>query len=105
MSKAYRMVEGKLKLVEVEGCATCGNTAGVFKVIGDKQYCRGKCARDFSNGQTAKNLWNFESMNIGDNPNAGPVKVNSLRHLRQLEREHGVVSVAANYDEKNWERR
>ena len=50
-----------------------------------------------------KNLWAFETLNIGSDPNKGPVQVKSLNHLRQLEKEHGVVSVAANFDSKHFD--
>lgn len=48
--------------------------------------------------------FSFTTMHIGDDPNRGPIKVQGLQHLRRLEREHKVQSVAANMDSKNWER-
>lgn len=36
------------------------------------------------------------------NVNGEPITVNSLRHLRKLEREHGVQFHAYNVDEKNF---
>lgn len=104
MAKVFRIVNGKVKEVESSGCDACGNTSGRFRIVGRKKYCVGKCARNHVQA-SAKNLWDFETMNISADPNQGPIKVKSLRHLRQLEREHGVVSVVANMEEKNWERR
>lgn len=34
---------------------------------------------------------------------AGEVEVKSMRHLRQLERENGIQSVAFNQDSPNWD--
>jgi hypothetical protein len=74
---------------------------GRFSYRGGKWYCA-DCTANNVVAEPGKNLWEFESMNIGSDPNAGPVKVTSLRHLRQLEKQHGVISVAANYDSARW---
>lgn len=76
-------------------------TGGRFSYRGGKWFC-GECAANGFVPESAKNLWEFESMHIGNNPNQGPVRVTSLRHLRQLEKQHGVISVAANYDAARW---
>lgn len=46
------------------------------------------------------NVFPFKAFGIGSKP--GLVEVKSLRHLRQLERDNGVQSVAFNQDEKNF---
>jgi len=45
--------------------------------------------------------WPIVTSHIGD-PNDGPITINSLRHLRQVEREHGVVADAYSNDQSNW---
>ena len=65
-------------------------------------YCE-ECLKEFRITETGKNPWQFETLNINGDPNKGPVKVNSLHHLRQLVKQHGVVSVAANFDSRNWD--
>lgn len=74
---------------------------------GRKTYRAGRwlcaeCAANLTIAEPGKNLWEFSTMNIGSDANAGPVQVKSLRHLRQLEQQHGVVSVAANYESSRW---
>ena len=90
-------------------CDNCGRDSkefgGRFKLKGDKWVCAPVCDSSKGTRDQAKSNFQFESLNIGADPNSGPIKVQSLRHLRTLEKEHGVVSVAANYDSKNWDRR
>jgi hypothetical protein len=45
-------------------------------------------------------MFPFTTSNIGKDPNH-PIEVQSLRHLRKLEAQHGVQSVAWNMNEKN----
>ena len=45
-------------------------------------------------------LFPFTTMNIAGHPQK--IRVQSLRHLRKLEAQHGVQSVAFNQDSKNW---
>ena len=47
-----------------------------------------------------KNLWDFETTNL--DPSGKRIKVSSVGQLRQLEKQHGVVSVAANMDQRHW---
>jgi len=47
-----------------------------------------------------KNVFPFVTFGIAGKP--GNVEVQSLRHLRKLEAEHGVQSVAFNQDSKNF---
>ena len=86
---------------EVTTCIRCGQTGGMFRYT-THGYVHHNCGK--LGAQTmnfAKNNFRFDSMHISDNPNMGPVEVNSLHHLRQLEREHGVISVLANYDRQD----
>lgn len=76
-------------------------SGGRFVLRGRRWLCQ-KCDTLRFEGEPGKNLWEFETMNMGDNPNAGPVRVQSLRHLRQLEQRYGVHSVAANYESSKW---
>lgn len=74
---------------------------------GRKVYRNGKwlctgCAANLTIAEPGKELWSFDTMHIGNDPNQGPIQVKSLRHLRQLEQQYGVSSVAANYDSRNW---
>lgn len=75
---------------------------GKFRYRGGKPYCEECVPTDHYAGEPGKNLWEFETMNISSKANEGPIRVQSLRHLRQLERQHGVVSVAANFDSSRW---
>ena len=45
-------------------------------------------------------MFPFVTMNLAGKPQK--IKVQSLRHLRKLERQHGVQSVVFNMNEKNW---
>lgn len=70
---------------------------GRFVSFGKDTFCE-ECARVRGTMGSCKNLWEFETTNL----NGEKVQVKSLSHLRQLEREHGVVSVAANYESRHW---
>jgi hypothetical protein len=47
-------------------------------------------------------MFPFSSYNIGTDASRGPITANSLRHLRKLEKEYGVQSIAFNMDSKHW---
>src|SRR5579864_5213486 len=81
----------------------CGTVGGKFRMIGEKWICI-KCIEGPQTRDVAKNNFAFSTMHLGADPTKGPIEVQSMRHLSQLEREHGVASVALNYDQKNWER-
>jgi hypothetical protein len=74
---------------------------GKFHFRSGKTYCD-ECVHTAYLGEPGKNLWDFTTMNIGSHKMTEPIHVKSLAHLRQLERQHGVVSVAANYDSSRW---
>lgn len=74
---------------------------GRFVFINYKPYCE-ECAGNATVFNSGKNLWDFETTNMSKVPGQ-KIKVKSLNHLRQLEKQHGVVSVAANYDARRFE--
>jgi hypothetical protein len=47
-----------------------------------------------------KNLWDFETTHI--RRDGKKVRISGIADLRRLEKEHGVVSVAANTEERLW---
>lgn len=81
-------------------CASCGGTGGRFRFVKDGQYVhtpgcdRAQAARD-----SAKDLWGFTTSMLDVN---NPVTVTSAAHMRRLEKEYGVSSRVANYDQQNW---
>jgi len=82
-------------------CAACGGTGGRFRWRGDKYYHIPACVT-MTHGdrmrETATNLFPYETMNLGDDPNNGPIRVQSLSHLRRLENTYGVASDPFNND-------
>lgn len=89
-------------MAKLTKCANCKRrTGGALRLTG-KGWVHHRCEPIQGTRDHAKNLYQFSSTHISENPNAGPVQVNSLAHLRKLEKEHGVYSVVANLDEKNW---
>jgi hypothetical protein len=84
-------------------CAVCGKTGGRFRFVGEGKWAHVKsCSHVNVRFEPGKNLWDFSTRNIGNDPNAGPIHVQSLSHLRRLEKEYGVNSVAGNMDSNNW---
>lgn len=82
-------------------CINCKETGGKFRWT-PKGYAHHKCSPKPGTRDHAKDLYGFTSSHISSDPNLGPVTVQSLAHLRRLEKEHGVASVMSNQDEKNW---
>ncbi len=87
-------------------CARCGKADGrpmTFRPSAGKScYVHTKgCSGLSQTRDTAKSAFRFVTSHIGSDPNLGPIEVQSLSHLRRLEKEHGVVSAAANYDSSN----
>lgn len=74
---------------------------GTFRLMRSGWYCE-DCAPGYSIAEPGKDLWQFETSNIAGSAGKS-IKVQNLRHLRQLEQQHGVVSVAANYDTARWD--
>lgn len=75
-------------------CKTCGDTSGTFRLVGD-EWVHVKCSK--AHIYHRKPVFPLTTYNIGD-PNDGPITVQSMRHLRQLESAHGVHSEVFNND-------
>lgn len=86
-------------------CKKCGRDFGRMRFNGEEWFCVGTCTSGIEMRDTAKSVFPYTTMNIGRDPNKGPITVQSLRHLRQLENQHGVASAAFNMDSKNMDRR
>lgn len=82
-------------------CSQCGAIGVPLKHRGRRWMC-GICDRAPAMRDTATNAFAFETMHIGGDPSAGPIQVQNLNHLRRLEKEHGVISVLANYDNQSY---
>ncbi len=74
---------------------------GRFSYREGRWLCK-ECAANLFVAEPGKNLYEFDTMHIGKDPNAGPIRVQNLNHLRRLEKQHGVISVAANFDSRNF---
>lgn len=82
-------------------CAACGEVGGRFTMRGDgKWYHVSRCSKVIRDHQ-ASSTFPFTTTNMGD-PNDGPVTVQSMRHLRQLENHYGVQSESYNNNQSNW---
>jgi hypothetical protein len=84
-------------------CVDCGHEGGRF-VSKSRGWVCDHCDKSPRTMDTAKSTFPFTTMNLGSNPNMGPITVNSMRHLRQLENQHGAHSVAYNNNSNNWDR-
>ena len=81
-------------------CSICGESGGRFVLRGKKWLHKRNCAPVAKRRDTAFSTFPFTTSNIRD-VNEGPVTVESMRHLRQLEKEYGVSSDAYNNDQSN----
>jgi len=82
-------------------CAECSETGGRFVLRGDR-WVHVKCSAAPKIRNRAGSMFPYESMHLSSDPNLGPVKIESLPHLRRLEKEHGVSSAAFNDNQSNW---
>lgn len=82
-------------------CADCKETGGRFTLRG-RGWVHVNCDQAPKRRDTEKSTFPFTTMNLSRNPNDGPVKVESLRHLRQLEKTHGAYSSVYNNDSSNY---
>lgn len=81
-------------------CRECGRTGGKFRWVGEDQYVHTpSCDRAPKSRDDAKNLWDFTTSHLDPN---NPVHVTSAKHMASLEKQYGVVSRVANYNEQNW---
>jgi hypothetical protein len=76
-------------------CAACGETGGRFVLRGEKWYHAGTCTVVKVRG--ALSTFPFTTNHF--EPNDGPVTVQNMRHLRQLENRFGVHSEVYNNNE------
>jgi len=84
---------------EPTSCYLCGAVGGRFRWVGDGRWaCASNCAARGTRN-TALSTFPFTSTNIDGT--GRPIEVQSLRHMRALEREHGVYSTAYNNDASN----
>jgi len=82
-------------------CAICHEKVGRFRYVGGGKYVHvPKCSGGDKVRDTAKSTFPFTTSNLSGEP----VTVQSMRHLRKLENEHGVQSAAYNLDSSNFER-
>ena len=77
-------------------CAACGEYGGRFVLRGSKYFHVSRCIA--SARSRTISTFPFTTRNMGD---GAPIKVESMRHLRQLEKQHGVSSEVYNYDSSN----
>lgn len=82
-------------------CAICNTTVGRFRHVGGGKYVHvPKCSGGDKVRDAAKSTFPFTTTNL----NGDSVTVQSMRHLRKLENEHGVQSAAYNMDSANLDR-
>ena len=89
-------------MAKLTKCVDCKKRTGGALRFTSRGWVHHKCEPVQGTRDHARNLYGFSTTHISPDPNLGPVTVQSLAHLRRLEKEHGVVSVTANFDEKNW---
>lgn len=71
-------------------------------VAPDKWACKNCDPGTYGTVNITGSTFPFTTTNLTKDPNK-PVVVQSLRHLRQLEAQHGVHSIAYNYNERNFD--
>ena len=90
--------------MEATKCAVCGHEGGVFHFIGNKYVCAhcfrtgGRYAAAVTRGNPTPLFPYTTNALTGHN-----VEVQSLPHLRRLEREHGVQNCAFNQNSSNFD--
>jgi len=77
-------------------CAACGQRGGRFVFRAGKYFHMSRCIAPAKN--RVPSTFPFTTRNMGDGK---PITVQSMRHLRQLEKQHGVSSEVYNYDSSN----
>lgn len=76
-------------------CADCGETGGRFRFMGDGTWKHVGCSK--AAVYHRKPIFPYTTTHF--EPNNGPVEIQSLRHLRKLERQYGVASEPFNMDQ------
>ena len=86
-------------------CGGCGEKVTRARYIQQADKWVGKCCDPGSHAdkRIPGSMFPFTTTNLGKDPSK-PITVKSLSHLRRLERENGVQSVAFNMNESNWGR-
>jgi hypothetical protein len=87
-------------------CAECGTTVSMsgrfrFRASSGDWVCVGGCQPAEKKRDGSHSNWPIVTSHLGS-PSDAPVTINSLRHLRQVERERGVVADAYSNDQSNW---
>ena len=89
--------------MEKNKCITpgCKQEGGLFHYTAKGMKCH-HCWTGAATRDGAKSTFPYVTTHLDGS--GKPVTVQSLRHLRQLEKQHGVHSTAHSYDSKNFER-
>jgi len=84
-------------------CDGCGKevTRSKFSTEQNKWFCSYCYHPGPGTANVPGSMFPFTTMHIAGHPQ--PVQVQSLAHLRRLEAQHGVQSVAFNQDSNNWD--
>ena len=73
-------------------CAACGETGGVFTWRGGKWYHKHRCVAVQGMRDTARSTFPFTATHLRTPSEGGPIEVQNLRQLRQLENQYGAVA-------------
>lgn len=79
-------------------CSVCGNTAGRFTMRGESWYCVPSCIKSSNYRDTAKSTFPFVATHMRTPSEGGPIEVQNMRQLRQLENRYGAQSEIYNND-------
>ena len=84
-------------------CAICGGVGGRFRYrVGSEDYVHvGRCVSQDAPRDGMHKNWPLVTSHIAG-PEHGPMEIQSLQHLRRVEKEYGVSSGVYSYDEHNW---
>lgn len=73
-------------------CAACGEGGGSFVFRGEKWFHSKGCTSTVKMRDQAKSTFPFTAQHLRPPSEGGPVQVNNMRQLRQLENRYGVAS-------------
>jgi hypothetical protein len=73
-------------------CAACGEGGGRFTLRGDKWYHVSRCTAAPKYRDEARSTFPFTATHLRPPSEGGPLEVQSLRQLRQLENRYGVAA-------------
>jgi hypothetical protein len=83
-------------------CDFCKGEVHWMRMIEPGKYACKDCDPGSGTSTVSLSTFPFTTTNLTKDPNK-PVVVESMRHLRQLERQHGVQSVAYNMDARDFD--